>query len=47
MSYKGSNSRSLMIYLIPDLVYLIRLREFLGLVKNREKVSELSSTNKG
>ena len=27
-----------MMYLIPDLVYLMRLREFPGLVKNREKV---------
>ena len=38
MSYKGGNSRSLMMYLIPDLVYLMRLREFPGLVKNHEKV---------
>ena len=38
MSHKGGNSRSLMMNLIPDLVYLMRLREFPGLVKNREKV---------
>ena len=38
MNYKRSNSRLLIIYLILDLVYLIRLREFLGLVKNHEKV---------
>ena len=38
MSHKGGNSRSLIMYLIPDLVYLMRLREFPGLVKNREKV---------